>query len=171
MPHRTCAAPGCDTILSLYNPENICSACARHMSRAQDVRKRRTCASAGRAQAQARPKAGTGGGQFGPEERSAARPLSAAVMTTAGQLAVGHWVSGQKIASRARLTRNAVCKHVEALRRAGWQVESRSNLGYKLVKKGRTSRPGELLDAAPSSQARQAPPSPLRGEPARGGGA
>ena len=40
-----------------------------------------------------------------------------------------------------------------------------------LVKKGRTSRPGELLGAAPSSQARQAPPSPLRGEPARGGGA
>lgn len=161
MPHRTCAAPGCDTILSLYNPENICSACARHMSRAQDVRKRRRAPRPEPVAASSAPKSAP----------PPARPLSAAVMTTAGQLAVGHWVSGQKIASRAGLTRNAVCKHVEALRRAGWQVESRSNLGYKLVKKGRTSRPGELLGAAPSSQARQAPPSPLRGEPARGGGA
>lgn len=129
MSARICAAPGCGTILSVYNPESLCSACAAAVSRAQDVRERRRAT---------RPVAARSAPKSAPPP---ARPLSAAVMTTAGQLAVGRWVSGQEIASRAGITRTAVWKHVATLRRAGWQVESRANLGYRLA-------PSQVADSA-----------------------
>jgi BirA family biotin operon repressor/biotin-[acetyl-CoA-carboxylase] ligase len=56
-------------------------------------------------------------------------------------------VSGQHLAARMGVTRAAVWKGVEALRRHGYRVESLPARGYRLVEGGSGLRPGELAAA------------------------
>jgi len=59
----------------------------------------------------------------------------------AGELeeAEGTFVSGQALAERAGVSRNAVWKHVAQLRRLGYRIESARRLGHRLV--SRPDRP------------------------------
>jgi BirA family biotin operon repressor/biotin-[acetyl-CoA-carboxylase] ligase len=45
----------------------------------------------------------------------------------------GDFVSGQEMSRRLQLSRAAVWKAVQALREAGWEIESVTNKGYRLV--------------------------------------
>lgn len=46
----------------------------------------------------------------------------------------GKYVSGEKISQELQLTRAAIWKQVKALRQDGYQIESRTKQGYRLVK-------------------------------------
>ncbi len=59
----------------------------------------------------------------------------------------GSWVSGEEMASRLKISRAAVWKQIQALRAKGYDIESSTNRGYRLV-----GEP-DLLDADALRQA------------------
>ncbi len=71
--------------------------------------------------------------------------------STAGQIvgclsAADTFVSGEEIAARLGITRAGVWKHIDALRRAGFEISSATNRGYRLTGIPDTPSP-EVLSA------------------------
>lgn len=57
----------------------------------------------------------------------------------------GEFVSGQDLADRMGLSRTAVWKHMQALRRLGYVIEARVNSGYRLLAAPDRLYPSELM--------------------------
>ncbi|MCY9414157.1 biotin operon repressor, partial [Bacillus haynesii] len=47
----------------------------------------------------------------------------------------GEFISGQKISEELGCSRTAVWKHIEDLRKSGYELEAVRKLGYKMIKK------------------------------------
>ena len=45
----------------------------------------------------------------------------------------GEFVSGQRMSERCEVSRTAIWKHIEALRKKGYTIESFTKKGYRLV--------------------------------------
>jgi len=56
-------------------------------------------------------------------------------------LAAGEWVSGEEMAKRLAISRAAVWKQIQVLRRRGYEISATTGKGYRLAKKS------DLLDA------------------------
>lgn len=56
----------------------------------------------------------------------------------------GDWVSGETLCRELGVSRTAVWKHVRALREGGYDIEARSNLGYRLLQAPDVPFPGEV---------------------------
>lgn len=59
---------------------------------------------------------------------------------------VGTFVSGREISEHLGLSRTAVWKHIDALREAGYKIESQKRSGYRLLEKPNTLSPLEILN-------------------------
>ncbi|AEJ19457.1 biotin--[acetyl-CoA-carboxylase] ligase [Gracilinema caldarium] len=67
-----------------------------------------------------------------PETLQHGRPTTKATVLTLLRDAQGHILSGEAIAHRAQVSRVAVWKSIEALKHAGYPIESIENEGYRL---------------------------------------
>lgn len=57
----------------------------------------------------------------------------------------GNWVSGAMLCQSLGVSRTAVWKHVGGLREAGYDIEARANLGYRLVSSPDAPLPTEVI--------------------------
>jgi BirA family biotin operon repressor/biotin-[acetyl-CoA-carboxylase] ligase len=58
----------------------------------------------------------------------------------------GKYVSGEKISKDVKVSRAAIWKHVSALRKYGYKIESKEGSGYKLIKPTDQLLPWEIRD-------------------------
>ena len=87
----------------------------------------------------------------------------------------GGFLSGEEVAARLGVTRNAVWKAAEALRQAGYPVEAVKNRGYRLAEGSDKLSPqgiGKYLSARPPVRVEVLPSAPSTNDlvRARGGG-
>lgn len=61
------------------------------------------------------------------------------------------WVSGETLCRELGVTRTAVWKHIRALREEGYDIEARSNLGYRLLHSPDVPFPGEVAAGLPTT--------------------
>ncbi|MBP3950619.1 biotin--[acetyl-CoA-carboxylase] ligase [Bacillus suaedae] len=56
----------------------------------------------------------------------------------------GQYVSGEKISEALGCSRTAIWKHIDALRKSGYELQSAPRKGYRLIKKGDSIQPHDI---------------------------
>lgn len=62
-----------------------------------------------------------------------------------------NWVSGETLCREMGVSRTAVWKHIRTLREEGYNIEARSNLGYRLLQAPDVPLPGEIITGLSTS--------------------